>query len=227
MLAEFQLGPISIENPNILVSQILGFILFALFVWFLPKTIPLGVPFLKDATSERSARIGENLALVETAVSDTQRIHDDYAARLRSVEAEANQRIEAAVREAEIARGDIIADAQTAAEQLRRRAEEEIARESVRQRILLRRQIVQITLDAAEQSVRAMNSDKTQRNLIQDFIARAANGAPAAGSASAFAAPAPTFAASAAPVFETPNPIFETPARIYENPATLDRTEGS
>ena len=60
------------------------------------------------------------------------------------------------------------------------RTAEEIARERTKQRILLRQQIVQITLDAAEQSVLELETETSHRQLIADFIGRvgvhAANG---------------------------------------------------
>ena len=212
MLAEFQFGPIAIENPKILFAQVFGFLLFALLVWKMPKTIPLGIPFLKDAASERSERIGNNLALVETAVSDTQRIHDDYANRIKGIEAEARTRIDAAVREAELARADIIADAEETTKQLRRRAEDELAREQTRQRILLRQQIVALTLDAAEQSARDHSTAQTQRHLISDFITRAP---PMAKRPPLPAAP---FVAAA---------NLPSAAQIFDAPPTFDRTEGA
>ncbi|MBC7529714.1 MAG: hypothetical protein H7308_19470, partial [Chthonomonadaceae bacterium] len=67
-------------------------------------------------------------------------------------------------------RAQIIAEAQQNAEQIKRRAEQDMAQEQIRQRILLRRQIVQLTLDAAERSVVDLTDEKVQRNLISDFI---------------------------------------------------------
>ena len=190
MLAFTQIGPFFIEDTSILIAQILGFALFLVVVLKMPVSIPLGIPYLKQQSGERAGRIAQDLQQVDTALKDTQRLHDDYAARLRDIETEQNQRISAAVREAEAARADIIADAESAATALRRRAEEEIAREQTRQRILLRQQIVQTTLDAAEQSVVALTDNKAQRSLIQDFITRAGNGSVPV---SASVASVPTF----------------------------------
>ena len=207
-------GPFLIENPKILIAQVLGLILFLIVVLkLMPKAIPLGVPYLTDQSQERAGRVETNIAQVETALADTQRLHDDYAARLRDIEVEARTRIDAAVREAELARADIIADAEEATKQLRRRAEDELAREQTRQRILLRQQIVALTLDAAEKSARDHSTEPTQRSLIKDFIARAANDA-APVSAASFAPTAASFAAAPA-------------AQVYETPVTFDRTEGA
>ena len=199
-------GPFLIEDPKILVAQVLGLILFLLIVFrFMPKGIPLGVPYLTDQSQERAGRVESNLQQVEVALADTQRLHDDYANRLKGIEAEARTRIDAAVREAELTRADIIADAEEATKQLRRRAEDELAREQTRQRILLRQQIVALTLDAAEQSARDHSSEPTQRHLIRDFIARADNGKAPVSAGTSFA-PA---------------------AQIFDAPATFDRTEGA
>lgn len=177
----FQLGPFAIEYPDRLIAQILGFALFALILWKMPPSIPLGIPFLRETLRERSARIAETQSQVENALADVQRLHDDYAARLRSIEQEARHRIEEAVREAEVAREEIITEAQQSAQLIRRRAEEEIARESARQRTLLRRQIVQSTLEAAEEAVRAHAGEQVQRLLITDFIASVGKNGPTQG----------------------------------------------
>lgn len=206
-------GPFLIEDPKIVIAQVLGLIFFLLIVFrFMPKGIPLGVPYLTDQSQERAGRIETNIQQVAMALADTQRLHDDYANRLKGIELEARTRIDAAVREAELARADIIADAEEATKQLRRRAEDELAREQTRQRILLRQQIVALTLDAAEQSARDHSTAQTQRYLIQDFITRAADDKAPAANAAPFVA-----AANAAPFA----------AQIFETPMTFDRTEGA
>src|SRR5262249_26854839 len=134
----------------------------------------LSLPYWRQLLNDRATRIAQVHDQVESELADIRRVRDDYAARLQQIEIEARERIDAAVREADAARAEIIADAQQLAGQLRRRSEEEMARERIRQRILLRQQIVQIALDAAEQSVRTHSDEKVQRQLIGDFIARAA-----------------------------------------------------
>jgi ATP synthase F0 subunit b len=172
MFAELH-GPIAFEFPELTLSLILGFVLFVLLVLRMPKDIPLGIPFLRQTMQERQARIADNSRQVENQLADVQRLHDDYAARLQRIETEARARIEAAARDADAAKADIIAEAQQSAQAIRRRSEEEMARQRRRHRSLLHRQIVQITLDAAEQSIQAHSNDAIQRQLIQDFIARA------------------------------------------------------
>jgi F0F1-type ATP synthase membrane subunit b/b' len=181
--SEWPLSPFHIEDSKIYLAQIIGVLIIAVGIW------RFGVPMLKNMLNDRSARIEESHTQVQRALEDIRQLRNDYAARLQSIEVESRQRIEEAVREAEAARGEIIAEARQAATLLKRRSEEEIARERTRQRILLRRQIVQLTLDAAEASVRAHSSDTIQRQLIREFIVGASG---AGGTPTAFAGVAPT-----------------------------------
>lgn len=160
--------PFVIEHPETVLAMLVGLALVVLLA------VKFGGPATRTMLTERSQRIEQNLTSVQNALDDAQRLRNDYVTRLQGIEVEQRQRIEAAVREADTARTEIIADAGQTAEAVRRRAEEEMARERTRQRIQLRQQIVQITLDAAEHSVRAHATDTVQRQLIQDFISLAA-----------------------------------------------------
>ena len=181
-LAEFGI-PWKLEDPDILISLLLGLavILFLLIRFNIQY---LSLPYWRELLHDRSARIEQTHNQVESELADIRHLRDDYAARLQQIEVEARKRIEEAVREADAAHTEIITDAQQLAAQLRRRSEEEMARERIRQRITMRQQIVQIALDAAEQSVRANSDDKVQRQLIGDFITRAAQAERGAAAAS-------------------------------------------
>lgn len=176
-----QFGPFALEDPKILVSTLIGLVLLGLLLYFVNVPV-FSWPYLNGVLSARSARIEEHHRQVETALTDVRSLHNDYATRLQRIEVEARERIDSAVREADAARTEIIAEAQLSATALRRRAEEELARERTRSRILLRQQIVKTSLDAAEQAVRANSTDAVQRHLIRDFTLLAAhdkNGATA------------------------------------------------
>jgi F-type H+-transporting ATPase subunit b len=182
VIAAFQIGPWANEYPTRMLALIIGFVLILLFLWKVNMPI-FSWPYVSGLLKERTARIQENHEQVERALADARQLRDDYAARLRTIEEEARQRIDAAVREAEAVQTEIVAEARESALALQRRSEEEIDRERTRQRILLRRQIVQISLDAAEQSVVSLSNDRVQHQLIQDFITRAGSETPAATTA--------------------------------------------
>jgi F-type H+-transporting ATPase subunit b len=166
----FQLAEIGIpwanEFPNSFKGQVVGFILFVALMW------KVGKPAIANILNDRATRIGESQEQVEKALSEAKSVYADYAARLSGIEEEQRQRISAAVREAEQVRGEIVAEAQHNATLMQRRVAEEIAREQTRQRILLHRELVQQTMNAAEDSISAFSSDKVQRTLIQDFVSQ-------------------------------------------------------
>ena len=171
-----EFNPIRIEHPEIFLSMVIGFALLLFLVLRLP--IPfLSAPHYRAILNERSARIGTNKQQVDTAITEVQQLRNDYAVRLERIEVEARERIAGAVREADAARAEIIAEAEQLAQTIRRRSEEEIARERTRQRILFRQEFVKTALDSAEGAIREQSSDVVQHRLIGDFIARASNGA--------------------------------------------------
>ncbi len=173
MLAEFSLSPWANEHPSSLLAIVVGFILLGLLLWFV--NVPqFSRPFFRGLLNERAESIQRKHAQVDQAAAEIQQLRDDYASRLREIETESRKRIQDAVREADAAREEIIADAQNTARQVQLRTEEELNREQNRSRIQLRRQIVQISMDAAEKSVHANATESVQRALISDFITGAA-----------------------------------------------------
>jgi F-type H+-transporting ATPase subunit b len=182
LLAEIGLGPFKIEDPSIYVALLIGFVLIVVFFW--KVNIPGSVPYFRDVLGPRAERIQDEQDQVKKALEETERIRNDYKRRLDQIEAEQTQRLNDAVREADAARESIIAEAQESVQAIRRRAEDELARERVRQRIQLRRAIVELTLDAAEHSVNENSTEAVQHQLIRRFIADAGamgNGGAATG----------------------------------------------
>lgn len=175
-MPEFQFNPVVLEDPRLLISLLLGFLIIG---WLVLKVnIPfLSVPHYRAELIARHERIATNKQQVDQAIAEVTQLRNDYATRLARIETEARERIDAAVREADANRAELIAEAEEAAQALRRRSEEEVARERTRQRILFRQQIVQSTLDSAENAIRAHSDETVQRSLISDFIARAGTGA--------------------------------------------------
>jgi F-type H+-transporting ATPase subunit b len=173
---DIQFNPVVIEDTRLILSLLIG---FALLAWLVLRVnIPfLSVPHYRAVLTERATRIETNKNQVDQALAEVSQLRNDYATRLARIEAEARERIDAAVREADAARAEIIAEAEQTAQVLRRRSEEEVARERTRQRILFRQQLVQRTLDSAESAIRAHSDENVQRSLISDFISRAGSGA--------------------------------------------------
>lgn len=220
MLAELQpigFGPFFlIEHPKDIFATLVGLALLALLLY------KFALPGARTQLLTRASTIETGLTQVDRQLEDIAQLRNDYANRIKAIEVEQRDRIGAAVRDADNARADIIAEAQETARALRRRSEEEMERERTRQRILVRRQIVQITLDAAEQAVKAQNSDSVQRQLIRDFTAQIAHHVNGRGTTAAptvptqqtaaISSPAATFAPAAPGAF---NATLDTPPAAF------------
>ena len=175
LLAEIQFGPFNIEDPKAFLAQIVGFVLVVLLLWYVNVPV-LSRPFIRELLVSRETRVEEVHNQLDLAVTDTQKLHDDYAERLNNIEIESRLQIERAVREADAVHDEIIADAKLSAEAVIRRTEEELlAREQTPavKEYFCGRTIVKISLDAAEATVVSLNDDKVQRRLIDDFIRHA------------------------------------------------------
>lgn len=188
MLAElhpFGFGPVLFEHPKDLFATLVG---LALLVFLLYR---FAVPGAKSLLSTRATLIETGILQVDRQLSDVAQLRNDYSNRIATIEKEQRERIGAAVRDADNARAEIIAEADETARAVRRRGEEEMERERTRQRILMRQQIVQITLNAAEEAVRMQNSDAVQRQLIRDFIGEVAKSGSQNGNSAPMIASAP------------------------------------
>ena len=165
----FGFGPFLVEHPKDLLATIVGLVLLALLLY------RFMVPGAKGMLIQRATRIETDTVQIDRQLRDIAQLRTDYANRIEGIEVEQRERIAAAVRDADNARADIIAEANETARLVQRRGEEEIERERTRQRIIMRQQMVQITLDAAEQAIRTQNSDQVQRSLIRNFITQVAD----------------------------------------------------
>ena len=217
MLAELQpfgFGPFLVEHPKDLFATAVGLALLAFLLY------KFALPGLRSTLTTRAATIETGLNQVDRQLEDIAQLRNDYSNRIQAIEVEQRERIGAAVRDADNARADIIAEAQETARALRRRSEEEMDRERTRQRILVRQQIVQITLDAAEQAVKAQNSESVQRQLIRDFtqqVAHHANGRT----------PAPILTQPLATVFGTSAPVTAPAATLDASAHNFTSSHGA
>lgn len=159
----------AVEHPKDLLATIVGLAILLLLLY------RFALPGAKTSLKDRATNVENVVRQADAQLEDMARLRDDYANRIKQIEQEQRERIAAAVRDADNARAEIIADAEEAARIVRRRGDEELDRERTRQRIILRQQMVQLTLAAAEEAVKAQNSDAVQRHLIRDFVGMVSN----------------------------------------------------
>ncbi len=151
-------------NPGITVATIgVFFITFPLIKMF--YTGPL-----KTALDERNHNLESTFAEVEALRSEMTTLKNDYEARLATTEAEAREKINAQIKEAQALRQSLMAEAASKSDALIKQAQEEIATEKAKAITEIRVHVTDLALAAAEKVVgKNMDSD-TNRKLVADFI---------------------------------------------------------
>jgi len=125
---------------------------------------------LSDAINERTSELEHTFTEAETLRSEMTKMRNDYEQRLAATEAEARSQIQAQIKEAQELRQSLMAEATAKADEMVKRAAEEI--ESEKQKVLsqLRTEVVTLTLAASEKIIgENMDTDKN-RKLIAEFI---------------------------------------------------------
>jgi F-type H+-transporting ATPase subunit b len=130
----------------------------------------LAFPGIRKAMKAREDRIRGSLESAEEAKSEADRILDDYRAKLADARNESNTIIEEARRTAESMRKDLIARAQTEAEEVVVRARESITAERNQAVDEVRRQAASFSVELAERIVKRNIDRDAQARLIEEYI---------------------------------------------------------
>lgn len=120
---------------------------------------------------ERQARIAKGLEDAEAAARDRELARAEREAALDEARKEAQTMIARATKIAEDSRAEIVAAARTEAEKVAARATADITAEKERAIAELRTQVADLALQAAGRLVKADMNAKTQRRLVEEFLA--------------------------------------------------------
>ena len=125
---------------------------------------------LTDAINERTHALESTFGEAEELRAEMTKMKSDYEQRLAATEAEARSQIQAQIKEAQDLRQTLMSEATSKADEMVKRAAQEI--ESEKQKVLgqLRAEVVNLTLAATERILgENMDSDKN-RKLVAEFI---------------------------------------------------------
>jgi len=157
-------------TPTLLITQIIGFlILMVLLNKYMFKPL-FGI------LDERRADIK---ATYDQMDADRKRMEDtrrEYELRLAGIEAEAREKIQAAVKEAQTLRDNLVADAQTHAESIITQGRNESERERQAAFVTMRQQVVALAIGAASKVIGESLNDARQTKLVDDFISGVGRG---------------------------------------------------
>ena len=129
-------------------------------------------PALKKTMADRQTKIREDLEGAEAAKVEAERERDEYRAKIQDSRQEAVEILEAARGDAERVRADIIARAETEANEIKARANEDIRLATERAQADLQASVKDLSIELAEKVVEHNLDADTQRALIDSYIAQ-------------------------------------------------------
>lgn len=128
---------------------------------------------LTDAIDERTSNLERTFSEAEDLRSEMTKMKQEYEQRLAQTEASAREQIQAQIREATNLRQTLMAEATSKADEMVRKAQEEIALEKDKVMTALRLEVVNLTLGATEKILGQSMDDEKNRRLVQEFIEKA------------------------------------------------------
>jgi len=146
------------------LTQILGFLLM---VWILRRYAWGPLIGMLEARREKIA--GE-FKEAERLKAEAVELKGRYDAELKTIEAQARQRITEAVAEGQRVAGEIRAQAQQDSAARLENAADEIMREREKAKEVLKEQVISLSLRTAEKILRQKLDDASQRKLAGEFI---------------------------------------------------------
>jgi len=156
----------SLLDPKITAATVTAFfLLWAVLAKFLFKPV-LG---LLDSRKQDIANTYES---ANKELAKAEDLRTDYEKRLAEIEAEARLRIQTAVKEAQNAKDQILAEAKTRSEDVLKRGQEDLEREREKTLAQLREEVVGISISAASKLIQESLDDTKHRQLVNDFIDR-------------------------------------------------------
>lgn len=152
-----------IDIPQV-VTQIIGFLLLV----FLLRKFAWG-PVLNMLDARRENIAGQ-FRDAERAKGEADQLRARYEQELKSIDAQARQKIQEAVTEGQRVASEIRANAQQEAQRRVERAEDEIAREREKAKELVKQEIIHLSMRTAEKILRQKLDEPTQRQLVGEFV---------------------------------------------------------
>jgi len=150
--------------PVHLLIQVTGFLVL---YWLLSKFLFGPV---QNMLATREKAIQSRLDEAEEKRQEMIQMRDDYEARIANIEAEARERIEDAVKQAQVARDELLAHARQQAERIMERGHAEIQREKEKALVEIRDQVAELAVLTAGQLIRQNLDEQRHRDLAREVI---------------------------------------------------------
>lgn len=125
---------------------------------------------LNEAMDERTRRLEETYGDAESLKQNMTDLKASYEQKLATTEAEAREKIQTALGEAQEMKGRIIEEARGQAEEIKDRTTEELRREREKMLVDLRSHVVDLTMTATRKVIGESMDEAKQRELVEKFI---------------------------------------------------------
>jgi F-type H+-transporting ATPase subunit b len=125
---------------------------------------------LREAIEERNNELETTFSEAENLKTTMNQMRSDYERKLAQTEAEAREQIQAQIKEAQQLRQTLMGEATAKADELVKRANQEIEAERTRVMNELRLEVVNLTLAATEKLLGENVDSAKNRRLVEEFI---------------------------------------------------------
>lgn len=149
---------------NEIIWGMAAFVVLLLAMW------KWGVPAVKNMEKAREDRIRNDLESAEKSRNEAEQEKAQYMASLADARNEAGRIIDEARQSAESVRADIVARAEEDANEIRTRAQADIANQRQQAMTQLRSDVASLSIDLAGRVVEKNLDDATNRQLVDNFI---------------------------------------------------------
>jgi F-type H+-transporting ATPase subunit b len=147
-----------------LAAQIIAFLLL---IWVMQKYLFGPVNAVLEA---RQSDIQSTLDRIAADRQAMEQMRTDYERRIAGVEAEAREKIQAAIKEAQGMKDEIVGSARAESERIVTRGREEIEREKNKALAELRTHVADLAISAAGKVLGRAIDERAHRDLINDFV---------------------------------------------------------
>jgi F-type H+-transporting ATPase subunit b len=127
---------------------------------------------LAAAIGERNSNLEKTFSEAEELRNQMDKVRSDYERRLAQTEAEAREKIQAQIKEAQALRQRLEADAVGRADELIKRAHDEIEADRAKLKVELSSHVVNLTLSATEKLLGENMDTEKNRRLVEEFITK-------------------------------------------------------
>ena len=125
---------------------------------------------LADAIEERNTNLESTFSEVESMRSEMSSMKSEYEKKLATTEADAREKINAQIKEAQTLRQNLMAEAASKSDALIKQAQDEIAGEKAKAVREIQVHVTDLALAAAEKVVGKNMDSELNRKLVGDFI---------------------------------------------------------